>query len=131
MSQPCMPLIHRISSPPPTTSGGGRATLSTSSELENEKGRTEAEPKNKKKTRGPSKGLALDAYVLKNGRHQITVDEKYQRPILASDSCTAYCCNVGFVIRDRVPVLWAEWKDVPQCVKEALNNAMSVQILEE
>ncbi|KAL6576818.1 hypothetical protein OROMI_011094 [Orobanche minor] len=45
-------------------------------ELENE-GRTEAEPKKKKKTRGPSNGLALDAYVSKNGRHKIAVNEKY------------------------------------------------------
>ncbi|KAL6552405.1 hypothetical protein OROHE_007769 [Orobanche hederae] len=95
-------------------------------ELENEEGRTEAELKKKKKARGPSKGLALDAYVSKNGRHKIEVDEKYRRPILASDACTAYCRNIGFIIRDRVPVLWTEWKDVPQSVKDALDNAMSV-----
>ncbi|KAL6529047.1 hypothetical protein OROHE_014791 [Orobanche hederae] len=95
-------------------------------QLENEEGRTKAESKKKKKTRVPSKGLTLDAYVSKNGRHKIPVDEKYRRSILASNACSTYCHNVGFVIRDRVPVLWAEWKDVPKCVKDALNNAMSV-----
>ncbi|KAL6494395.1 hypothetical protein OROGR_031195 [Orobanche gracilis] len=190
-TQPRMPPIHRIPSPP-TTSGSGRGTPSTSSnvssgppstlfmpplipsipefdqngvrqpyrmvspmeayvfqawpenmiwrscriskmklylelaECGNEEGRTEIEPKKKKKTRGPSKGLALDTYVSKNGRHKIVVDEKYRRPLLASEACTAYSRNIGFLIRDRVPVLWAEWKDVPRCVKDALNNAMTV-----
>ncbi|KAL6545826.1 hypothetical protein OROGR_009700 [Orobanche gracilis] len=190
-TQPRMPHIHRIPSPP-TTSGSGRGTSSTSSnvpsgppptlfmpplipsisefdqngvcqpyrmvspmeayvfqawpenmiwrscriskmklyselaECGNEEGRTEIEPKKKKKTRGPSKGLALDTYVSKNGRHKIVVDEKYRRPLLASEACMAYSRNIGVLICDRVPVLWAEWKDVPRCVKDALNNAMTV-----
>ncbi|KAL6522311.1 hypothetical protein OROHE_016864 [Orobanche hederae] len=93
---------------------------------EKEDVRTEAESKKENKTRGPSKGLALDSYVSKNSYHKIIVDEKYWRPILASDAfaCMIYCRNVGFIIRGRVPILWAEWKYVPQYVNDVFNNAM-------
>ncbi|KAL6534918.1 hypothetical protein OROGR_013593 [Orobanche gracilis] len=64
---------------------------------------TPEEKKQKKKTRGPSKS-----------------------PVLSSDGAVAYRRYIGVLIRDRVPMLWAEWKDVSMCVKESLNNAMSV-----
>ncbi|KAL6500777.1 hypothetical protein OROGR_027285 [Orobanche gracilis] len=86
---------------------------------------TPEEKKKKKKTRGPSKCYALDRHVADNGRHTIPVN-KYGAPVLSSDGAVAYRRYIGVLIRDRGPMLWVEWKDVPMCVKESLNNAMSV-----
>ncbi|KAL6505429.1 hypothetical protein OROHE_022808 [Orobanche hederae] len=79
----------------------------------------------KQKTCGTLKGLTVDIFVRNNGRHEISLDRN-QRPKMGYTAVAAYTQNIGFVIRDRVPMLWPEWKDVPQCVKDALNNAMSV-----
>ncbi|KAL6566660.1 Proteasome subunit beta type-3 [Orobanche minor] len=79
---------------------------------------------NNKKTRGPFKCYALDRHVADNGRHTILIN-KYGAPVLSSDGAVAYHRYIGVLIQDRVPMLWAKWKDVPMCVKESLNNAIS------
>ena len=45
---------------------------------------------------------------------------------LDSDAASKYSGGVGTVIRDRVPMLWPDWSEVPQVVKNRVNNAMSV-----
>ena len=48
---------------------------------------------------------------------------------LDSDAASKYSGGVGAVIRDRVPMLWPDWSEVPQTVKNRVNNAMSVSNL--
>ena len=40
-----------------------------------------------------------------------------------------YASRVGGLIRDKVPMLWPEWSDVPDDVKNQVWNAMSVSNL--
>ena len=46
-----------------------------------------------------------------------------------SEAAGKYNGGVGAVIRDKVPMLWADWSEVPQEVKNRVNNAMSVSNL--
>ena len=39
-----------------------------------------------------------------------------------------YSGRVGALIRDRVPMLWSDWGEVPQEVKDMVHNAMSVSL---
>ena len=48
---------------------------------------------------------------------------------LDSDAASKYNGGVGAVIRDKVPILWPDWSEVPQIVKNRVNNAMSVNNL--
>ena len=48
---------------------------------------------------------------------------------LDSDAASKYNGGVGFVIRDKVPMLWPDWSELPQTVKNRVNNAMSVSNL--
>ena len=80
----------------------------------------------KKKTRGPNTGKLLQAEVERRGRLSLV------RPDGRVDSDAGggkYSSRVGGVIRDKVPMLWAEWSEVPQEVKNRVNNAMSVSNL--
>ena len=46
-----------------------------------------------------------------------------------SDAASKYSTRVGGVIRDKVPMFWPKWSEVPQEVKNRVNNAMSVSNL--
>lgn len=46
-----------------------------------------------------------------------------------SNAASKYNGAVGAVIRDKVPMLWPDWSDVPRAVKNRVNNAMSVSNL--
>ena len=78
-----------------------------------------------KRTRGPNSGKALTDEVRRRGRLSL------MRPDggVDSDAASKYSTRVGGVIRDKVPMVWPEWSDVPQQVKNQVNNAMSVSNL--
>ena len=44
----------------------------------------------------------------------------------AEEYGSTYAVFIGGVIRDKVPVLWLKWADVPNEVKTEVNNAASV-----
>ena len=83
------------------------------------------DPSAKKRTRGPNSGKALTAEVERRGRLRLV------KPDGGLDSYAAgrYSTRVGGLIRDKVPMLWPEWSEVPQEVKNRVNNAMTVSNL--
>ena len=83
------------------------------------------EPSTKKRTRGPNSGKALTALVERSGRLRLVKPDGG----VDSDAAGKYATRVGGLIRDKVPMLWPEWSDVPQEVKNQVNNAMSVSNL--
>ena len=79
-----------------------------------------------KKTRGPNTGklLSLEVERRKSRFRLLTPDG-----VLDLDAEGKYSSRVGGLIRDKVPMLWAEWSDVPDEVKDQLFNGMSVSNL--
>ena len=84
------------------------------------------EPSTKKRTRGPNSGKGLTALVESSGK---TVSLVKPNGDVDPKAGGMYSTRVGGLIRDKVPMLWPEWSDVPQHVKNQVWNAMSVSNL--
>lgn len=78
----------------------------------------------RRKTRGPVTGKALMKAVSASGR--VVIETGESGSVKLGQKTRMYSGQVGSIIRDRVPVLWRDWSLVPQCVKDNVNNAMSV-----
>ena len=83
------------------------------------------EPSTKKRTRGPTSGKALNALVRAHGRLRLVKPDGG----VDSEAAGKYSTHVGGLIRDKVPMVWPDWSEVPQAVKNRVNNAMSVSNL--
>ena len=79
----------------------------------------------KKRTRGPNTGKLLNDEVKNRGRLSLLRPDGR----VDSEAGGKYSSRVGGVIRDKVPMLWPEWSEVPQTVKDRVNNAMTVSNL--
>jgi len=79
-----------------------------------------------RKKRGPVTGKALEKTVSTSGRIVIDTDEGGN--VVSGGKTRMYSGRVGALIRDRVPMLWSDWGEVPQEVKDMVHNAMSVSI---
>ena len=76
-----------------------------------------------KNTRGVVNYDALKRRVITSGRIVIhETDGQNVHP----DSSRTYAGFIGGLIRDKVPMLWSRWSQVPQEVKDEVNNAASV-----
>ncbi|KAL6179230.1 hypothetical protein ACLB2K_050746 [Fragaria x ananassa] len=75
-----------------------------------------------KKKRGPVTGKALEKIVGTVGRIVINTDGDSH--IVSGGKSRTYSGLVGALIRDRVPMLWSDWGEVPQEVKDMVHNAM-------
>lgn len=84
-----------------------------------------AGPSTKKRTRGPNTGKALTLEVERSGRLRLLKPDGS----LDLQAEGKYSSRVGGLIRDKVPMLWPEWSDVPLDVKDQVWNAMSVSNL--
>ena len=79
-----------------------------------------------KKKRGPVTGKALEKMVSTVGRIAIDIDGDGH--VVSGGKSRTYAGRVGALIRDRVPMLWSDWGEVPQEVKDMVHNAMSVSL---
>jgi len=79
-----------------------------------------------RKKRGPVTRKALEKTVSTSGR--IVIDTDGDGNIVSGGKTRMYSGRVGALIRDRVPMLWSDWGEVPQEVKDMVHNAMSVSI---
>ena len=79
-----------------------------------------------KKKRGPVTGKALEKIVGTVGR--IVIDTDGDGHIVSGGKSRTYFGRVEALIRDRVPMLWSDWGEVPQEVKDMVHNAMSVSL---
>ena len=79
-----------------------------------------------KKKRGPVTGKALEKIVGTLGRIVIGTDG--DGDVVSGGKSRMYSGRVGALIRDRVPMLWSDWGEVPQEVKDMVHNAMSVSL---
>ena len=79
-----------------------------------------------KKKRGPVTGKALKKMVSTMGR--IPIDTDGDGHAVSGGKSRMYSGRVGSLIRDRVPMLWSDWGEVPQEVKDMVHNAMSVSL---
>ncbi len=79
-----------------------------------------------KKKRGPVTGKALEKIVGTSGRIVIGTDG--DGDVVSGGKSRTYSGRVGALIRDRVPMLWSDWGEVPQEVKDMVHNAMSVSL---
>ena len=70
------------------------------------------------KTRGPNTGKLLSQEIQRRGGRRyrlLTPDGR-----IDIDAEAKWSSRVGGLIRDKVPMLWAEWSDVPDEVKDQL-----------
>ena len=79
-----------------------------------------------KKKRGPVTGKALEKMVGTSGRIVIRTDG--DGDIVSGGKSRTYFGRVGALIRDRVTMLWSDWGEVSQEVKDMVHNAMSVSL---
>ena len=79
-----------------------------------------------KKKRDPVTWKALEKIVGTVGRIVINTDGDGH--IVSGGKSRTYSGRVGALIRDRVPMLWSDWGEVPQEVKDMVHNAMSVSL---
>ena len=64
-----------------------------------------------KKKRGPVTGKVLEKTVSTLGR--IVIDTDGDGHIVSGGKSRTYSSRVGALIRDRVPMLWSYWGEVP------------------
>ena len=79
-----------------------------------------------KKKRGPVTGKGFEKMVGTVGR--IVIDTDGDGHVVSGWKSRTYAGRVGALIRDRVPMLWSDWGEVPQEVKDMVHNAMSVSL---
>ena len=82
-------------------------------------------PSKQSKTRGPNTGKLLSLEVERRGRLRVLTPDGR----IDLDAEAKWSSRAGGMIRDKVPMLWAEWSDVPLDVKVQVWNAMSVSNL--
>ena len=59
---------------------------------------------------------------------RIPIDTDGDGHAVSGGKSRMYSGRVGALIRDRVPMLWSDWGEVPQEVKDMVHNAMSVSL---
>ena len=59
---------------------------------------------------------------------RIVIDTDGDGHVVSGGKSRTYAGRVGALIRDRVPMLWSDWGEVPQEVKDMVHNAMSVSL---
>ena len=59
---------------------------------------------------------------------RIPIDTDGDGHVGSGGKLRTYSSCVGALIRDRVPMLWSDWGEVPQEVKDMVHNAMSVSL---
>ena len=74
-------------------------------------------------TRGVVNYDALKRHVQLSGK--IVTHEGDGRTLIPDNGRT-YSGYIGGLIRDKVPMLWSRWSQVPREVKDEVNNAASV-----
>ena len=77
-----------------------------------------------RKKRDPVTRKTLEKTVSTSGR--IVIDTDGDENVVSCGKTRMYSGRVGALIRDRVPMLWSDWGEVPHEVKDMVHNAMSV-----
>ena len=74
-----------------------------------------------RKKRGPVTGKTLEKTVSTSG--MIVIDTDGDGNVVLGGKTRMYSGRVGALIRDRVSMLWSDWGEVPQEVKDIVHNA--------